>query len=204
MKPDISTQDTSSSVSVAPPAEPSTEATPAQEPTANGAAKQDDASAVDQTPADSPATEDATEAAASAGSSEVVAEAASEGASDAGEEAASPASELTADELVVAKQKLEGEVVDAISTVFDPEIPVNIYELGLIYEIQIDDNFGAVVQMTLTSPACPVAGSLPLEVEEKALTVDGVTSARVELVWDPPWTPDLMSEAAKLELGFFY
>ncbi|TNE48431.1 MAG: DUF59 domain-containing protein [Deltaproteobacteria bacterium] len=102
------------------------------------------------------------------------------------------------------KIALEKAIVGQISTIFDPEIPVNIYELGLIYEIIVNDERHALVQMTLTSPACPVAGTLPLEVEEKTLALDGVQTARVELVWDPPWSPDLMSEAAKLELGFFY
>ncbi len=102
------------------------------------------------------------------------------------------------------KVALEKAIVAQISTIFDPEIPVNIYELGLIYEIIVNDDRHALVQMTLTSPACPVAGTLPLEVEEKTLALDGVQTARVELVWDPPWSPDLMSEAAKLELGFFY
>lgn len=111
---------------------------------------------------------------------------------------------MSGEEKAIVKAALEESVVEQISTIFDPEIPVNIYELGLIYEVIINDDRHAVVQMTLTSPACPVAGTLPLEVEEKTKTVDGVESARVELVWDPPWTPEMMSEAAKLELGFFY
>ncbi len=95
------------------------------------------------------------------------------------------------------------DVIAAISTVYDPEIPVNIYELGLIYEIDIDAAGRVVIEMTLTAPACPVADILPEEVAEKTRAVPGVTDAKVELVWDPPWTPDRMSEAARLELGMF-
>lgn len=101
------------------------------------------------------------------------------------------------------KQKaIEEKVIDAIRTVYDPEIPVNIYDLGLIYAIDVDDATGKVhVKMTLTAPGCPVAGSLPLEVERRIETVDEVPSATVELVWDPPWSREMMSEAAQLELG---
>ncbi len=98
-------------------------------------------------------------------------------------------------------EALKEAVVDMIKTVYDPEIPVNIYDLGLIYSVDIDENSNVKVEMTLTSPACPVAGSLPPEVEQKIAAVDGVAEASVEIVWDPPWTPDLMTEAAKLELG---
>lgn len=98
---------------------------------------------------------------------------------------------------------IEQGVVDMLHTIYDPEIPVDIYELGLIYEVNVDDEGMTEIRMTLTSPACPVAGSLPGEVEDKARMVAGVTDARVELVWDPPWNPDMMSEDAKLELGFF-
>lgn len=96
---------------------------------------------------------------------------------------------------------LKAEIVAALKTIYDPEIPLNIYELGLIYEIIIDDKKHVHVQMTLTSPGCPVAQSMPLEVKDKVLTVEGVTDCEVELVWDPPWTTDNMSEAAKLQLG---
>jgi FeS assembly SUF system protein len=99
-------------------------------------------------------------------------------------------------------QVAEAQIVDAIRTVYDPEIPVNIYEIGLIYDITITPPGNVVIQMTLTSPGCPVAGSLPVEVENKVLAVPGVTSAYVDLVWDPPWGPERMSEAAKLQLGF--
>lgn len=98
-------------------------------------------------------------------------------------------------------QATEAAVIEVLRTVFDPEIPVNIYELGLIYNVDVNAEGAVDVKMTLTSPACPVAGSLPPEVEEKIKTVSGVTGAKVEVVWEPPWTPDLMTEAAKLELG---
>ncbi len=100
-------------------------------------------------------------------------------------------------------ESLEESVVEVLRTVFDPEIPVNIYELGLVYHIDISPRRDVIVRMTLTSPGCPVAGSLPPEVEQKVLSLPGVTSARVELVWDPPWNPSMMSDAAKLQLGFF-
>ncbi len=96
---------------------------------------------------------------------------------------------------------LEERIIAALSTVFDPEIPVNIYELGLIYNIGIDPAANVAVDMTLTSPACPVAESLPGEVEGAVRGVSGVGEVKIELVWDPPWTPDRMSEAARLELG---
>ncbi len=100
-------------------------------------------------------------------------------------------------------QILEQAVIDALKTVFDPEIPVNIYDLGLIYHIDIDENAVVNIDMTLTSPGCPVAQSLPLEVADAARTVAGVKDAHVELVWDPPWSMERMSEAAKLQLGMF-
>lgn len=100
------------------------------------------------------------------------------------------------------KRELEERVIDEIRTIYDPEIPVDIYELGLIYEVTIDDENNANIIMTLTSPSCPVAESLPLEVEEKCGSVEGVKKAKVELVFDPPWEKDMMSEAAMLELGF--
>ena len=96
----------------------------------------------------------------------------------------------------------EEQVVEIRKTIYDPEIPVNIYDMGLIYGIDIRDDGGVDIEMTLTSPACPVAGTLPPEVEVKIRDgIEGVTSAKVEIVWDPPWTPDKMSEAAKLQLG---
>jgi FeS assembly SUF system protein len=102
----------------------------------------------------------------------------------------------------VAEAQFEGKVIEAISTVFDPEIPVNIYELGLIYNIDINGMKDVRIDMTLTSPACPVAGTLPGDVERVVQTVEGIGGVAVELVWEPSWTPDRMSEAAKLELGF--
>ncbi len=102
----------------------------------------------------------------------------------------------------VEKTIIEAQVIEMIQTCFDPEIPVNIYELGLIYGVKIDD-FGKVeVSMTLTSPHCPAAQSLPGEVERKVKTVKGVTDAKVIVVWEPTWNPSMMSEAAKLTLGF--
>lgn len=98
---------------------------------------------------------------------------------------------------------LNDRIVNVIKTVFDPEIPVNIYELGLIYDIGISDAQDVAIKMTLTSPACPVAGIMPKQVEEKIAGLSGVKSAKVELVWDPPWFQERMSEAARLELGFF-
>jgi FeS assembly SUF system protein len=96
------------------------------------------------------------------------------------------------------------QVVDALRTVYDPEIPVNIFELGLIYKIDIDDEQHVRIEMTLTSPACPVAGSLPDEVRGKVEAVEGVRGATVEVVWDPPWHPGMMTEEAQLELGMIY
>ncbi len=96
---------------------------------------------------------------------------------------------------------IEKGVVEVLRTVFDPEIPVNIYELGLVYGIEVRPSGEVLITMTLTSPGCPVAGALAAEVEDKVGSVPGVTAARVELVWDPPWHPSMMSEAARLELG---
>lgn len=98
---------------------------------------------------------------------------------------------------------LEEAIVAALKTVYDPEIPVDIYELGLIYDIDVEAGNKVKVRMTLTSPACPVAGSLPGEVEQKVQGVAGVEQAEIELVWEPPWNPGMMSEAARLELGMF-
>lgn len=98
---------------------------------------------------------------------------------------------------------IEQDVIDVLRTCYDPEIPVDIYELGLIYGVKVETGGDVAVQMTLTSPNCPVAGSLPSEVESKIRSVPGVTDAKVELVWEPPWSPDRMSEAAKLQLGIF-
>lgn len=96
---------------------------------------------------------------------------------------------------------LRDRIIEQIKTVYDPEIPVNIWEVGLVYEVTVDDGANVRILMTLTSPMCPVAESLPPEVEEKVAALEGVASARVEITWDPPWDPEMMSEAAKLELG---
>lgn len=96
---------------------------------------------------------------------------------------------------------IEAQVIEALRTCFDPEIPVNIYELGLIYDVKVEPLGAVEVRMTLTSPHCPVAQSLPAEVEARIKEVPGVADARVEVVWDPPWEPSRMSEAAKLQLG---
>jgi FeS assembly SUF system protein len=98
---------------------------------------------------------------------------------------------------------LKPAIVEAISTVYDPEIPVNIWELGLIYDIVVDAAGVAAVRMTLTAPGCPAAQSLPVEVAEKVRKVPGVADAKVEVVWEPGWTKDRMSEAAKLQLGLW-
>ena len=96
---------------------------------------------------------------------------------------------------------LQASVVEALKSVYDPEIPVDIYELGLIYDVQISEDGDAVVLMTLTTPHCPVAESLPNEVELRVLSVPGIRDAEVKLVWDPPWDPSKMSDEARLELG---
>jgi FeS assembly SUF system protein len=96
---------------------------------------------------------------------------------------------------------VEAEVLDALRTCYDPEIPVNIYELGLIYAVNIDDPGVVTIQMTLTSPHCPAVQSLPAEIEAKLKAVPNVSDVKIELVWDPPWDPSKMSEAARLQLG---
>ena len=100
-------------------------------------------------------------------------------------------------------EELRPAIVAAIATVFDPEIPVNIWELGLVYDVGVDASGLAVVRMTLTAPGCPAAQSLPVEVAAKVKAVPGVADARVDIVWDPPWTKDRMSDAAKLQLGMW-
>ncbi|MCF8303376.1 MAG: SUF system Fe-S cluster assembly protein [Bacteroidales bacterium] len=102
----------------------------------------------------------------------------------------------------IKKMDIENGVVEQLKQVYDPEIPVNIYDLGLVYEVNIDDDSNVHILMTLTAPNCPVAESLPQEVKEKAAEVEGVNSADVEITFDPPWTMDMMSEEAKMELGF--
>jgi FeS assembly SUF system protein len=107
------------------------------------------------------------------------------------QEATSPAS----------SEEIRERIIERLRTVYDPEIPVDIYELGLIYEVKVDAEGKVGIRMTLTSPMCPAAEQLPPEVETKAREVSGVTGVELELVWDPPWSPERMSEAAKLELG---
>ena len=98
--------------------------------------------------------------------------------------------------------QIEGDIVEAIKTVFDPEIPVNVYDLGLIYELEVDNYNNVDIEMTLTAPNCPVADDLVRDVKNAAQTVDGVKKVVVQLVFDPPWTQEMLSEEAKLELGF--
>ena len=104
-------------------------------------------------------------------------------------------------ELSILKKKIEQKIINVLKAIFDPEIPVDIYELGLIYEIKIDDEINVAIEMTLTSPNCPVAESMPKEVEDKVGEVHGVKSSKVNIVFDPPWEKDMMSEEAKLDLG---
>jgi FeS assembly SUF system protein len=108
---------------------------------------------------------------------------------------------LVADE--ARTEELKPAIVDAIRTVYDPEIPVNIWELGLIYDVIVDASGVASVRMTLTAPGCPAAQSLPVEVAEKVRAVPGITDAKVDVVWEPAWSKDRMSDVAKLELGMW-
>ena len=101
-------------------------------------------------------------------------------------------------------EALKEAVIAALKTVFDPEIPVNIYDLGLIYDVSINEENQVHIQMTLTSPGCPVAQTFPGTVEQAVNLVEGVNDSTVELVWEPPWTQERMSEVARLELGIFY
>jgi FeS assembly SUF system protein len=98
---------------------------------------------------------------------------------------------------------MQPQIVEVLSTIFDPEIPVNIFELGLVYEIAVDSENVVAIRMTLTAPGCPAAQSLPVEVVNKLKQLPGITDAHVEIVWDPPWNKDRMSDAAKLQLGMF-
>jgi len=100
------------------------------------------------------------------------------------------------------KEDLGEKIVEIIKTIYDPEIPVDIYELGLIYDVFVNENMDVKILMTLTSPNCPVAETLPMEVEEKIRSIEEVKSAEVEITFDPSWSQDMMSEEAKLELGF--
>jgi FeS assembly SUF system protein len=115
---------------------------------------------------------------------------------------------LSADSADEARQgeidSIGDRVIEALRTVYDPEIPVNIFELGLVYKVDVDDQNVVHIEMTLTSPMCPVAETLPDEVRAKVEAVDGVSGAAVEVVWDPPWNPSMMTEEAQLELGIIY
>ncbi|MBO0662832.1 SUF system Fe-S cluster assembly protein [Jiella sp. MQZ9-1] len=110
-----------------------------------------------------------------------------------------PTSAIPADELV----RLTDDIIGALKTVYDPEIPADIYELGLIYKIDIDDERNIDVEMTLTAPGCPVAGEMPIWVENAVGSVDGVGQVKVAIVFDPPWTPERMSEEAQVAVGWF-
>jgi FeS assembly SUF system protein len=102
----------------------------------------------------------------------------------------------------VEKTAYQEKVIAVLKTIYDPEIPVDIYELGLVYGIEVNEEHFVTINMTLTSPSCPVAETLPPEVEEKVKTIDGVNGCKVEIVWDPPWDKSMMSQEAMLELGF--
>ena len=99
------------------------------------------------------------------------------------------------------EKKLQEQIIDILKSCYDPEIPVNIYDLGLVYDVIVDESGHAMIKMTLTSPACPVAVSLPEQVRVKVASIDGIAKSDVEVIWDPPWSPDLMSDEARLELG---
>ena len=115
--------------------------------------------------------------------------------------AASQTDRITSDPARAAA--LKPRIIETLSTVFDPEIPVNIYDLGLIYDIMVDASSAVGIRMTLTAPACPAAQTLPLEVKNKITQIPDVTDVKVEIVWDPPWNKDMMSEGARLRLGLF-
>ena len=106
-------------------------------------------------------------------------------------------------ELTEHKKILEQRIIDALKEIYDPEIPVNIYDLGLIYTINIDEEDNVAIEMTLTAPGCPVAQTFPLTISDTIRDVEGVNDVKVEVVWDPPWSVDRMTEAAKIQLGLF-
>jgi FeS assembly SUF system protein len=106
-------------------------------------------------------------------------------------------------EEIIRPAEVRERVIEILKTCYDPEIPVDIWEMGLIYAVEVANNGHTRIEMTLTSPTCPVAESLPIEVEQKVRSVPGTTSVKVDLVWEPIWTKDMMSEAARLKLGFF-
>ncbi|MDB2705183.1 SUF system Fe-S cluster assembly protein [Pseudomonadota bacterium] len=110
---------------------------------------------------------------------------------------------MSLEDFKMTPDELKEDIIEILKTIFDPEIPINIYELGLIYDVRISESGNVSIDMTLTAPGCPVAQTFPGEVEEKVMTVDGVSKAHVELVWEPTWTKDMMTEAAQLQLGMF-
>ena len=110
---------------------------------------------------------------------------------------------MSEEDFEISTETLKKDVIALLETIYDPEIPVNIYELGLIYDIRVSDTFDIDIKMTLTAPGCPVAQSFPGDIETKVATVPNVNKVNVELVWEPAWTKDLMSEAAQLQLGMF-
>ncbi len=105
-------------------------------------------------------------------------------------------------EMKVDKDALKTDVIAALHEIYDPEIPVNIYDLGLIYNVDVHDDGRVDITMTLTTPGCPVAQTFPIMIEDRVLDVEGVSEAHVEIVWDPPWSQEMMSDEAKLQLGF--
>jgi FeS assembly SUF system protein len=114
-----------------------------------------------------------------------------------------PIDDALDDAIAPAQRELRQRVIEVLKSVYDPELPVNIFDLGLIYAVDVDSQNHVHVRMTLTAPGCPVAGTLPGEIQRKIAEIAGVTSAKVELVWDPPWDKSRMSEVAMLELGLF-
>lgn len=110
---------------------------------------------------------------------------------------------MSLEDFKMTPEELKEDIIEILKTIFDPEIPVNIYELGLIYDIKVSNSGNVSIDMTLTAPGCPVAQTFPGEIEEKVMTVEGVSKAHVELVWEPTWTKDMMTEAAQLQLGMF-
>lgn len=109
---------------------------------------------------------------------------------------------MTDKPIITSKMELEKEIVNVLKSIFDPEIPVNIFDLGLIYEVNVSEDFKVEIIMTLTAPNCPVAESLPVEVNEKVKAIEGVKEVHVEMTFEPPWDKDMMSEEAQLDLGF--
>ena len=103
---------------------------------------------------------------------------------------------------ITQRNEIQDKVIKVLKTIYDPEIPVDIYELGLVYNIGLNDDASVTIMMTLTSPSCPVAETLPPDVEQKVAAIEGVNGCKVEITWDPPWEKSMMSEVAALELGF--